>query len=298
MRSMKTRQAIYPLIILSFLAGLFACSSLNQVNPTPSPIPSTPAPSSTPAPPTLTPTSTPSDCLTKPGKLEQGKIDVTNPAQEYLIYLPPCYDELTDSRYPVLYLLHGQTYIDDQWIRLGAVDIADKLILSGEAPPFIIVFPDDRYWNLPPGPGFGVRLITYLIPYIDQNYRTLTDRKYRALGGLSRGGGWTIRLGFENWQMFGSLGLHSPVVFANDGQYLERWLNAIPKESFPRLWIDIGDADAELSVTRNLEYILTQLSLPHEFHFYQGAHTEQYWSAHVEEYIKWYVEGWKESAAP
>ena len=89
-------------------------------------------------------------------------------------------------------------YFDNQWVRLGVVEEADKLILSGKAPPFIIVFPDDQYWNTPPGPGFGGRLISYLIPYIDQTYRTLTDRKYRALGGLSRGGGWTIRLGFEN----------------------------------------------------------------------------------------------------
>jgi len=300
MRRMKTRQAIYLLIIIPFLAGLFACSPSNQVEPTPSPIPSTPvpAPSSTPAPPTLTSTPTPLGCLSGPGKLKEGKVDTTNPAQEYLIYLPPCYDELTDLHYPVLYLLHGQTYLDDQWPRLGAVDIANKLILSGEAPPFIIVFPDDRYWNLPPGPGFGIRLVSYLIPYIDQNYRTLTDREHRALGGLSRGGGWTIRLGFEHWQMFGALGLHSPVVFSDDGQFLDSWLNAIPKESFPRLWIDIGDADAELKGIRYLEYLLTQHSLPHEFHFYQGAHTEKYWSAHVDEYIKWYVEGWKKPVTP
>jgi enterochelin esterase-like enzyme len=300
MRRMKTRQAIYLLIILPFLAGLFACSPSNQVESTPSPIPSTPvpAPTSTPAPPTLTPTPTPLGCLNEPGKLKEGKVDATKPAQEFLIYLPPCYDESTDLHYPVLYLLHGQTYLDDQWPRLGVVDIANKLILSGKAPPFIIVFPDDRYWNLPPGPGFGIRLVSYLIPYIDQNYRTLTDREHRALGGLSRGGGWTIRLGFEHWQMFGALGLHSPVVFSDDGQFLDRWLIAIPKESFPRLWIDIGDADAELTGTRYLEYLLTQYSLPHEFHFYQGAHTEKYWSAHVDEYIKWYVEGWKEPAAP
>jgi enterochelin esterase-like enzyme len=295
---MKTRQAIILLIMLPFLTGLFACAPLNQVKPTPSPIPSTPAPSSTPAPPTLTPTPTPLGCLSKPGKLMEGKVDATKPAQEYLIYLPPCYDEKTDMHYPVLYLLHGQTYTDDQWPRLGAVDIADRLILSGEATPFIIVFPDDQYWNLPPGPGFGERLIAYLIPYIDQNYRTLTDRKYRALGGLSRGGGWTIQLGLQHWQMFGTLGLHSPVIFVNDGQYIPIWLREIPVDSFPRLWIDIGDADAELTGTRMLEAILTARDLPHEFHFYQGAHTEKYWGAHVEEYIKWYVEGWKETVTP
>ena len=68
-------------------------------------------------------------------------------------------------------LLHGQTYTDDQWVRLGAATIADQLILAGEAPPFIIVFPDDRYWNLVSGPAFGARLVDALIPYIDATYR-------------------------------------------------------------------------------------------------------------------------------
>ena len=122
----------------------------------------------------------------------QRRVPNTKPSQQFIVYLPPCYDQMTDERYPVLYLLHGQTYTDDQWVNLGAPAAADKLIHAGDAPPFIIVFPDDRYWNLPPGDGFGDRLIHVIIPFIDQNYRTLTDRDHRALGGLSRGGGWAV----------------------------------------------------------------------------------------------------------
>jgi enterochelin esterase-like enzyme len=292
---MMTRQATNMLVLFSLVAALFACTPSNQATPTPDPSTPSPVASRTPMPsPTKTSTPTPLACLKKRGAVEDGKIEATRPAQEFKIYLPPCYDEVTDERYPVLYLLHGQTYIDDQWPRLGAVDQADKLILAGQAPPFIMVFPDDRYWNLPPGPGFGVRFVDLVVPYIDQNYRTLTDRKYRALGGLSRGGGWTIRLGFAHWDMFGTLGLHSPVVFVDDGEFLARWLDTIPKDSFPRLWIDIGAQDAELTNTRFLENLLTQRSLPHEFHFYQGAHTEDYWSAHVDQYIKWYTESWSD----
>ena len=114
-----------------------------------------------------------------------------------MIYLPPCYDVQTDEKYPVLYLLHGQTYVDDEWVRLGAPSVADDLIHSGRAVPFIMVFPDDRYWNVAAGGGFGDRLINALIPYIDRNYRTLADRQHRALGGLSRGGGWTVELGLK-----------------------------------------------------------------------------------------------------
>jgi enterochelin esterase-like enzyme len=210
-----------------------------------------------------------------------------------LIYLPPCYDELKATSYPVLYLLHGLTSTDDQWVRLGAVSIADQLILSGEAPPFIIVFPDDRYWNLPPGPGFGERIINLVIPYVDKNYRTLADRAHRSIGGLSLGGGWTIHLGFTHPELFGALGLHSPAVNGKDAPYLEKMIQVIPSNIRPRLWFDIGDADKELGQARELEAILADNNYLHEFHLYAGDHTEGYWSLHVEEYLRWYVEDWK-----
>ena len=38
----------------------------------------------------------------------------------FRIYLPPCYGQPEIRDYPVLYLLHGQTYRDDQWVNLGA----------------------------------------------------------------------------------------------------------------------------------------------------------------------------------
>jgi enterochelin esterase-like enzyme len=229
--------------------------------------------------------------------VEQDALDSVTPPQEYLVYLPPCYDVLTGVRYPVLYLLHGQTYTFDQWVRLGAVQTADRLILSGEAPPFIIVLPDDRYWNLPAGPGFGDRLIGQIIPQIDGTYRTLTGREQRALGGLSRGGGWTVRLGLTHWEMFGALGLHSPVVFSRDASVIGRWIAAIPPGSFPRLWLDIGDQDRELGQARLLEESLAGHSILHEWHLYSGDHSEVYWGRHVEEYLRWYAQGWQPAEA-
>jgi enterochelin esterase-like enzyme len=143
---MEIRQATKLLTtLLTFLAGLYACSPLNQPASTITPLPTpsqTPQATLTPSPiPTFT--ITPLACLTNPGRVEEGSLDSTNPPQEFRIYLPPCYDEKTDQHYPVLYLLHGQTFTDDQWIRLGAAQISDTLILSGESIPFIIVFPDE-----------------------------------------------------------------------------------------------------------------------------------------------------------
>jgi enterochelin esterase-like enzyme len=202
---------------------------------------------------------------------------------------------LTENKYPVIYLLHGQTYTQDQWVRLGAPQIADRLIHSGESIPFIIVFPDDRFWNLPAGAGFGDRLINYLIPYVDANYRTIPETQYRLLGGLSRGGGWTIQLGLQYPNLFGSLGLHSPAIFKDGSASIEKIIQNIPEESRPRLWMDVGDNDRELESILVFEEILTRNGYIHETHFYAGTHSEEYWSAHVEEYIRWYVSAWVEN---
>ena len=296
MRRMTTRQAIQrTATLLILLAGLSACVPANQPIPTFTQVSPTSSlvspPTDTPSP-SATPTITPLACLTAPGRLEEGTLESTNPPQEFRVYLPPCHDERTDRRYPVLYLLHGQTYTNDQWLRLGAVEAADSLIRSGESVPFIIVFPDDRYWNLPPGAGFGQRLVEELIPYIDATYRTLPSRNQRAIGGLSRGAGWALRLGLTRWDLFSSIGLHSLAVLQRDASEITDWLDEIPLSSRPRLFMDIGDNDPELTMATRVESYFNEFGLPHEWHLYSGAHTEEYWMAHVEEYIRWYAEGW------
>jgi enterochelin esterase-like enzyme len=294
---MKTRQATKPMWMLwTLLAFITACSPSNTPILTSTPNPPTFPPQQTlPSSPTTdSSTANPAQlaCLSHPGRVDSGRVESTTPVQEYLIYLPPCYDEQPDMRYPVLYLLHGQTYTADQWIRLGAPDALDKLILSGEAPPIIIVFPDDRHWNLEAGPGFGDRLVNALIPYIDQTYHTIPSREQRAIGGMSRGAGWAVRLGLLHWDLFSIIGLHSLAVFQEDGSRIERWLKNIPVSSYPIIFMDIGDNDPELAKVQQVEALFNDYGLPHEWHLYRGAHTEQYWHAHMQEYIEWYASQW------
>ncbi len=286
-------------LVLALLSGLCACSTSNEIDPTPSAVPPTRTPRPTPTasrvPPT--PTATPLTCLSQPPRVDSGEIDTTKPPQLFMIYLPPCYNVNTDQRYPVLYLLHGQTYTDAQWVRLGAPKDANQLILSGQAPPFIIVFPDDRYWNLATETGFGDRIVNVIIPYIDSNYRTIPDRQHRAIGGLSLGGGWAIHLGLTHYDLFSAMGLHSPAIRIEDGPYIEDWIKAIPAASLPRIWIDAGDRDKGLGDILQFESLLSLYQVPHEWHMYTGDHSEAYWGAHVMEYLRWYVEGWTEANA-
>jgi enterochelin esterase-like enzyme len=296
---MNTRQAKW--LFASLLVPSMILTACSPQNPpaalqTPTSTNRPPAASQTATPihtDTATPTSTPLACLTKAGQIVAGSLDTFKPAQEFQVYLPPCYDERPDQRYPVLYLLHGQTYTDDQWIRLGAARVLDRLIHSGQVQPFIMVFPDDRYWNLQAGRGFGERLVEAVIPYIDATYRTIPDRDHRAIGGLSRGAGWAFELGLSQWELFGTIGLHSLAVLQVDASRVGKWITDIPLASRPGIFMDIGDNDQELEMAQQVEKELNEAGIDHEWHLYSGAHTETYWSAHVEEYLLWYGNQWK-----
>jgi enterochelin esterase-like enzyme len=174
------------------------------------------------------------------------------------------------------------------------VDTLDQLILSGASQPFIIVLPYDRYWVGPIANGFGERLVDGLVPYIDVTYRTISDRNHRAIGGLSRGSGWALQLGLTRSDLFSVIGLHSLAVFQQDGSRIKRWLENIPSSSYPTIFMDIGDGDPEAGMALGVVDIFTQNNIPLEWHLYTGAHTEEYWHAHVAEYIEWYASQWNQ----
>jgi hypothetical protein len=71
----------------------------------------------------------------------------------------------------------------------------------------------------------------------------------------------------------------------------------IPASSRPRVFMDIGDNDPELTMAKLVEAQFNEHGLSHEWHLYSGAHTEEYWGAHVEEYIQWYAEGWNNTTS-
>jgi enterochelin esterase-like enzyme len=194
----------------------------------------------------------------------------------------------------VLYLIHGQSYNDDQWDRLGADETADRLIASGEIVPFLIVMPRDRVWTQPSEDKFGEALVQVLVPWIDANYRTLPSRYFRAIGGLSRGASWAVHLGVNYWGIFGAVGAHSLPVFWEDTYKMRRWLDAIPAIAMPRFYIDIGDQDLDSLVNSATWFakLLDERDIPHEWHLNPGRHDEAYWRAHVEQYLRWYAQDW------
>ena len=254
----------------------------------------------TPIPTLILPPATPTlpgriGCAEKTGSLEKGKLETPLMAKPilYNVYLPPCYSVDLTTRYPVLYLLHGQTFDEGQWIRLGAVTVADRLISSGETKPFMMVFPLDPDTKQPREYNFEEVFTSQLVATIDDNHRTLTTPAYRAIGGISRGGAWALRLGLEHPDLFGSIGGHSTSIFYADDTALERIMVRLPPAQLPRIWLDAGDNDVEMELIAPLEAFMTENNIPHEWHMFVGEHSEKYWSAHVYDYLEWYTQDWR-----
>ncbi len=210
----------------------------------------------------------------------------------YRVYLPPCYHSDLDKRYPVTYLLHGLTFNEDQWLRLGVAEEMDALIAQGSVSPFIIIMPGEARFHPLQTSAFVNALVFELIPWVDQQYRTQPEKSFRAIGGLSRGAAWAIHIGFEHPQVFSSAGAHSLPLFSYDGNRLNSWLTRTPADELPAFFFDIGRGDPERHSAQEFADQLNAHHIPHTWYLFNGGHTEAYWSAHLAIYLRWYARDW------
>ena len=144
-----------------------------------------------------------------------------------MVYTPAEYDQKQGlkKRYPVLYLQHGMGEGETSWTLQGKMQhIMDNAIYKGEAVPMIVVMesgdikaPMGRGQSMGDyGASFYPVLLNDLIPYIDANFRTKTDRDNRAMAGLSWGGHQTFDIVFNNMDKFAWLGTFSGAIFGLD----------------------------------------------------------------------------------
>lgn len=148
------------------------------------------------------------------------------------VYTPAEYDKNIDKRYPVLYLQHGMGEDERGWHQQGHMAfIMDNAIAEGRAVPMIVVM---DYGNC--GYSFGAKkgesmqefgasftpiMLTELIPYIDKNFRTLSDREHRAMAGLSWGGHETFETTLRNLDKFSHIGTFSGALFLDPSKITE-----------------------------------------------------------------------------
>lgn len=246
------------------------------------------------ATPTITPTPTIPPCTESTGTIQREQVSsiALDGFLPVSIYLPPCYDPA--GNYPVLYLLHGQAQTDQFWIDLGVQTIVDKAIRNG-ATPFIMVFPyEERNFDDNATSKFPDAIINDVIPWVDANFATCTDRICRSIGGISRGGGWAIKLSMRNFDLFSTLGAHSFGLMYGDANWVQKNLQNHTIEEFPRIYLDRGDKD---SLANDIDFFVSVLQsngIRPEFHIYPGDHTKSYWNDHVQEYMDFYMASWPE----
>lgn len=247
---------------------------------------STTAPS--PTPPS---TSTAVSCSETSGRVEEYELSTTHQPRplQVRVYLPPCFNPAVEFPYPVLLMLHGQTYTNDQWERLGITRAADQLIESGAVPPMLIVLPTEQdTLSNPFESGYDLALVDDLLPWLEKNFPACRERECRAIGGLSRGAAWAFYIGLTHWQTFGVIGAHSDAPFYGDFNRLPYLAREIPKDQLPQIWMDSGKADMYLSEARHYHELLLENKVPHAFTLFDGEHNETYWSQHAADYLRWY----------
>lgn len=203
--------------------------------------------------------------------------------RKYAIYLPPDY-ETSQRSYPVLYLLHGGG--DDQtgWVQFGEVlHIADEAINQGKATPMIIVMPDANtgqrgYFNDINGTWcYEDFFFEEFIPYVEKHYRIKSDKQFRAISGLSMGGGGTFIYALHHPEMFSS----ACPLSASVGSLTLPLIDSIPdnQKSAVRWFIDCGDDDFLYEGNSLVHIAMRKKGIPHEFRIRDGGHTWTYWRA-------------------
>lgn len=261
----------------------------------------TPAPTATPQ---ATPTPTPLPCSDDGGQMipfDDFRSQVAGENLRYRVYIPPCYLE-SEKRYPYVILLHGLRETELQWDELGVDTTLDQGIRLDALPPMILVLP---YFGtigtrnaFPPDPSYETVILEELMPAVERDFCTWNDRDHRAIGGISRGGFWAYSIAMRHPDLFGSVGGHSATFATNNAppafNPLELALNTpFLSEANLRMYIDNGASDPAGEELQLFSSRLSSRGIAHTYVIHPvGEHNDEYWQAHVPEYLQFYGANW------
>jgi enterochelin esterase-like enzyme/acetyl esterase/lipase len=221
------------------------------------------------------------------GKVEAVEYDSKSVGvrRRMLVYTPPGFSH--DSKYPVLYLLHGLAFDETGWVQKGAAAvILDNLYADRKIAPMIVVMPNGRAAAGKVGRDFRAQgkafaafegdLLKDLIPYVESHYPVWADRAHRALAGQSMGGGQALNIGLCHLDTFAWVGGFSPAPNTRPAKELIPDPEAARKQ-LRLLWLSCGDADRLLNVSEDLHTALGGMKVPHLWHVDSGEHTWPVW---------------------
>ena len=220
------------------------------------------------------------------------------------VYTPPGY-EANQEKYPIFYLLHGAMDNDDAWTSVGRAGfILDNLIAAGKAKPMVIAMPaghtnaSNSMGGLMRGRSAGGAqpideffedFVNDVMPYIEKNYRIITDRPHRAIAGLSMGGAQTLNVAFAHLDKFAYIGIFSSGIFGNgtsawEQSHLAALDNADLKKGLKLIWFSTGVEDSLISNTRATVKMLRKHGFEPVFKESPGAHTWINWRNYLIEF--------------
>jgi enterochelin esterase-like enzyme len=231
------------------------------------------------------------------------------------IYLPPGYYKDTDKRYPVLYVHDGKSVFEQSdWSKesLNMHTQADALISQGKIRELIIVGIDNigdnriaeyALWDGveqgAPVHGLGQYHEDFILndvkPFIDRNFRTLSDRENTALMGESIGGFSAFNTGFRHPEVFSKLAMQSPYLGWGDGKLYGMLSDGPYKEKLPfKIWIDVGATEGSFvdMAAQGINLLMQNgYRYGEDLFAYEapgGAHSDKYWGERVESILLYF----------
>jgi enterochelin esterase-like enzyme len=228
---------------------------------------------------------------------------------KFSVYLPADYDK-NQRTYPVVYLLHGYSGCELDWIQFGeAPTRIDKAIASGQIPPMIVVMPDaqNTWYVNAPNNNYEDFFIKELLPRIDSTFRTRASKDGRALAGLSMGGNGSFCYAMKYPTLFGACAVMSGSFWPDDyfeerKEVVDRYFGAIygkdiknsplwkannpfyflTKEKVAdynsvKIYFDCGDDDFVMGSQTELDQLLRKLKINHELRIRDGVHNWKFW---------------------
>jgi enterochelin esterase-like enzyme len=218
----------------------------------------------------------------------------------FLVYLPPTYNlrAARQHRYPVLYLLHGDPGELHQWVVVGAPALFDAGSARGILPETILVMPDGNgragvftdWTDSVDGRNRLETALLELVSVVDREYRTLADRRYRLIAGLSSGAYGAANIGARNPDQFGTamsfsgyfvgtspaLGGDPAAIRANSPYYL---VQDRPAARTVDYILVVGNQDPQFQRrTQAFADLLTGLGVPHQLNVVAGGHGGNVWA--------------------
>ena len=219
------------------------------------------------------------------------------------VYTPPGYELGGSQKLPVFYLLHGAGDCDEAWTSVGRAGfILDNLIAEKKAKPMIVVMPAGHTSAATFRPAqageerrrdeFQEDFLKDVMPFVEKNYRTLTDRPHRAIAGLSMGGGQTLDAAFTHLDKFAYIGVFSSGVLGDDriadweNEHAAMLDNASLKKGLKTLWFSTGSDDFLVATSKSTVEMLKKHGFDATFQESTGAHTWINWRNYLNEFAQ------------